>query len=210
MERNSGIRRLLVNGPVYRFAQRLIGSQETARRVREEVVRSTPQDVVVDIGCGTSDLADHIAFSTYTGFDPNPSYVTAAANRLEPRFGDRVDVFQGSIGEIDLMTKLPQSADIAMAIGVLHHLNDEDADELLRLAASLVATGGRFVSLDPAYSTGQHRLARFLASRDRGQHVRTVDSVEALVRRHFAHVSVVVHHDLLRVPYTHVAIDASV
>lgn len=209
MERNDGIRRLLRMAPVYQAVQRSIGGDRTANRVRDEIVRSSADNTVVDIGCGTADLADSIPFREYHGFDPHPGYITEAADRLEPRFGERANVFVGSIGDSGLTRRLPVEADLVTSIGVLHHVDDELAGQLLALAAGLVGETGRFVSLDPAFVDGQSAIARFLASRDRGQHVRTASEVQALVEQHFKDVRCTVHHDLLRVPYTHVAIDAT-
>lgn len=208
MERNDGLRKFLLMAPVYRGAQRLIGGPNAARRVTNEVVRSSPNTSIVDIGCGTADIADHLEFASYVGFDPNPPYVEQAQLRLGAATGGRAKVFVGSIGDPELEASLPGSADLVMAMGVLHHLDDSLADSALALAARLAGTTGRFVSLDPGYADGQPKLARFLASRDRGQHVRTATAIEALVGRHFSDVRITVHHDLLRVPYTHVAVDA--
>lgn len=209
MERNDGIRRMLRLAPVYQAVQRSIGGERTRQRVRDEVIRSSTDDLIVDIGCGTSDIADYVPFREYHGFDPHEKYVDEARSRLIPQFSDRVSVFVGSIGEEGIDERLPAQADLVTSIGVLHHVDDELADSLLELAARLAGGRGRFVSLDPAYHDGQPAVARFLASRDRGQHVRRSDEVEALVRRHFQDVECTVYHDLLRVPYTHVAIRAA-
>jgi SAM-dependent methyltransferase len=208
MERNDGIRKFLLVAPVYRAAQRAIGGDRAVARVRDEVIRSTSTTEIVDIGCGTADMAEHITFRSYVGFDPNPPYIAQATERLAP-LGERVRLFVGSIGDADLDGRLPERADLAMAIGVLHHLDDDLAHQALVLAARLTGSTGRFTSFDPGFVDGQPRIARFLAGRDRGQHVRTADALCSLVSAHFSDVTVRVHHDILRVPYTHIAVDAS-
>ena len=208
MERNDGVRRLLLRAPAYRAAQHLIGGRRSGEKVHREIIRSSSTSVVVDIGCGTCDIADDLPCSQYTGFDPNPAYISEATARLAPRLGDRSRLFVGSIGEAGLRERLPERADLVIAIGVLHHVDDHLAGELLALAADLLGNEGRFVSLDPAYAPDQPRLARFLASRDRGQFVRTAADVSGLVSQHFNSVETSVRHDLLRVPYTHVTITA--
>lgn len=209
MERNDGIRSVLLRASVYRAAQRAIGAEKCSRRLASEVIRSTPETTIVDIGCGTADIADHLTFASYTGFDPNPPYVEQASARLAERFGDRATVFAGRIGEDDLTARLPAHADLALMMGVLHHLDDALVGQALALAASLVGRTGRFVSFDPGRVPGQPRIARALIDRDRGQHVRTVEATEALLRDHFADVSIEVHHDFLAVPYTHLVVQAS-
>ena len=97
---------------------------------------------------------------------------------------------------------------IAMAIGVLHHLDDDTAADVFSLAAASLAPGGRFVSIDPTIVDGQHPVARFLASQDRGQNVRTPEQMAEMFEPHFDDVTVIVRHDLLRMPYSHVIIEA--
>jgi SAM-dependent methyltransferase len=209
MERNDGLRSLLLRAPVYRAAQRAIGAGKCSRRLADEVIRSTPQTTIVDIGCGTADIADDLTFAAYTGFDPNPPYVEQASSRLRARFGDKASVFEGRIGDASLTDRLPAQADIALMMGVLHHLDDALVDEALELAARLTDGSGRFIAFDPGRVPGQPRIARALIERDRGQHVRTVEATEALVRRHFTTVDIAVHHDFLAVPYTHLVVEAS-
>lgn len=207
MERNDGVRRFLLLAPVYQRLQRAIGGQKAVDRVSSEVIRSTSQTAIVEIGCGTAEIVPQLPFSSYVGFDPNPNYVADATRRLAGT--DHAKVFVGRIGDPELQRALPAQADVAMAIGVLHHLDDVLADSALALAADLVGSGGRFVSMDPCFVDGQPRVARFLASRDRGRHVRSPAALEELVRRRFKAVQVDVHNDMLRIPYTHVTVEAS-
>lgn len=207
MERNDGIRRFLLVAPVYRAAQRAIGGDRAIRCVRDEVIRSTKSASIVDIGCGTADMADHIPFASYVGFDPNPPYIAEANARLAAHH-DRVRLFVGSIGDPALDGQLPDRADIAMALGVLHHLDDDLADRAIALAARLTGATGRFTTFDPGFVDSQPRTARFLAARDRGQHVRAASAVRDLMSHHFSEVEVRIRHDVLRVPYTHIIVDA--
>ncbi|MBI5087379.1 MAG: class I SAM-dependent methyltransferase [Actinobacteria bacterium] len=209
MERNDGLRRYLLRAPVYRAAQRAIGADKCSRRLAAEVIKSTPETHIVDIGCGTADIADYISFASYTGFDPNPPYVEQASTRLAERAGGRATIFEGRVGDPSLLDRLPKHVDIALMMGVLHHLDDALADEALQLASSLIGTTGRFISFDPGLVPGQPRIARALITRDRGQHVRTVEASERLLRRHFGQVTVDVHHDFLSVPYTHLVVEAT-
>jgi SAM-dependent methyltransferase len=209
MERNDGIRSVLLRASVYRTAQRAIGADKCSRRLAQEVIRSTPQTTIVDIGCGTADIADYLSFASYTGFDPNPPYVEQAAERLAARFGDKATIFEGRVGDPELIDRLPATADLALTMGVLHHLDDRLVDQALELAATLIGDTGRFIAFDPGRVRGQPRIARALINRDRGQHVRTVEETESLIRQRFSKVEIQVHHDFLAVPYTHLVVHAS-
>jgi SAM-dependent methyltransferase len=108
-----------------------------------------------------------------------------------------------SCERIDARVARPESADLAVACGVLHHLNDAEALELLRLAHDSLRAGGRLITLDGCHVAGQSVVSRTLLSRDRGRHVRSRDAYLQLMSSVFPDVTAVVRHDLLRVPYTH-------
>ena len=164
--------------------------------------------MIVDIGCGTADIAEGLICAQYVGFDPNPPYVSEAQDRLQRAADARAEVFIGRIGDADLRDRLPPQADIVMMMGVLHHLDDHLSIVALELAAALVGDSGRFVSLDPGFVDGQSRIARELARRDRGSHVRRPEEMRKLVTQVFGRADVNIHHDLLRVPYTHISVEA--
>ena len=76
--------------------------------------------------------------------------------------------------------------DIALLMGVIHHLSDADATQLLNLIRGLLAENGRLVSFDPCLSERQNPIARYLVSNDRGQFVRTPDSYQSLANGSFS------------------------
>lgn len=97
---------------------------------------------------------------------------------------------------------------LVIARGVLHHLDDGEAESLCKLARQALAPGGRLVTLDACYAVGQHRFAKMLIDRDRGRNVRDAAGYRALANRVFDDVTVEVRHDLMRVPYTHCSLEA--
>jgi len=96
-----------------------------------------------------------------------------------------------------------QKADLVLAIGILHHLDDSHARALMRTAHAALKPGGRFISLDGAYVDGQSAIAHGLIARDRGQSIRTPDAYQALAEAEFGAVKGQVRDDMLYVPYTH-------
>jgi len=167
----------------------------------DEILRPQPNDRIIDIGCGTADILNRLPDLDYVGFDHSQRYIDDARLRHAGR---------GHFQRVDAGQFVPSSPDrtVAMAIGVLHHLDDNTAAEVFGLASASLAPGGRFVSIDPTIVEGQHPIARFLASQDRGQNVRTPEQMSDLLQPHFDRVSVSVRHDLLRVPYSHVVTEA--
>jgi SAM-dependent methyltransferase len=135
------------------------------------------------------------------GLDSNPHYVERAEKHYGGRATFRCDNF--SLGTIDELG----SFDIVLATGVLHHLDDDDAVMLLRLARKALKKGGRLITVDGCFIEQQSIIARFLISRDRGQNVRTKEGYGRLATSVFGQVRVDVRHDLLRVPYTHIILE---
>lgn len=201
-ERTSGWRAALSIPAVYRAAQRTIGSPNVRATLVDEYLRPAAGDAILDIGCGTADILDHLPAVTYFGHDPSSDYIAAASER----YGDRGSFRVGGINDVPI----DESAyDLVVAKGVLHHVDDELGRELFEEAFRALKPGGRVVTIDPVYDPGQARVARYLASRDRGQNVRTIDGYLALVSDGYVNVESTVRHDLLRVPYSHAVVIAT-
>jgi hypothetical protein len=133
----------------------------------------------------------------YFGFDMNPKYIESA----RMRFGHRATFHCQAVSP--QFRGGPARFDIAMANGVLHHLDDAQALDLLMLARDSLEEGGRLVTLDGCYISNQSSIARLLLKMDRGKHVRAPEAYVALARRAFGTVVPHVRQDLLRIPYTH-------
>jgi SAM-dependent methyltransferase len=184
-ERTTGWRSVFSSAPVYRTAQRLIGADSFRHTVVSDILDLDTDDRVIDIGCGTADILEHLPELDYVGFDPSQRYVDDA----RARFGDR-GTFLAAAAEHFEATGADRIMAMAMAIGVLHHMNDESVTELFELARSVLEPGGRLVTIDPALVDGQHRIARLLVSRDRKQHVRDPEHLRRLVTSVFPNAEI--------------------
>jgi SAM-dependent methyltransferase len=206
---DSGIRRLLALPAAYNLFQNLVGAPGARRRWIRECLKPFPGARILDIGCGTAELLDLLPLDVdYTGFDMSPAYIEAARRR----YGSRGRFTCGTVEALGEYGKGQAAGrddghdkgyDIAMAFGVLHHLNDGEARGLFRAARKALKPGGRMVTLDCAFVPDQSRLARFFVARDRGRNVRDPDGYAALAREGFAGVETLVWRNPLRIPYTH-------
>ena len=203
-ERTTGLRSVFSLAPAYRFAQRAIGAEHFRVVVVNDIIRPTSADRVLDIGCGTGDIIDHFPnVDDYVGFDPSAEYVRAATNR----FGQRARFVESTLGSF-AVDDAP-SRTLVIAIGVLHHLDDETAFQLFDLAHRILVPGGRVVTIDPTLTDDQHPIARMLVKSDRGRYVRAPAQLTDLVSEHFAEAQISTRDDLLRPPYTHVIVRAT-
>ena len=192
----------LARPQAYVLSQRAIGADRARRRFVGRFVKPMAGLRILDIGCGTGDILDHLPAVDYVGFDLSEDYVAAAVER----YGDRGTFYAADVLDADLGNQ--PAFDIIIATGVIHHLDDARADRLMALAAGALQPEGRFLSWDGAYVDGQPRIAKWLLDRDRGEFIRRPDDYTAIAARHFTDVRHTIVGDFLRVPYTHCVLDA--
>jgi len=202
----TGIRSVLSSARVYNLWTKLIGGAASCTDLVQNYVRPKAGDKVLDIGCGTGVLAPFLGKVTYVGFDANPDYIRKAVQHAQEHNLANARFECALVGE-DTLTAEPEF-DVVLASGILHHLDDDDAAELLCSAKRALRPGGRFVSCDPGIVAGQSPLARWLISKDRGQNVRSARDYAELASAVFpTTVATHVRHDMLRIPYTHVILE---
>ena len=194
-------RRILSLPKVYRLFATLTGAHRSRTECVARYIRPKESDRVLDCGCGPADLLDYLPDVDYVGIDIDANYVAEARKR----FGNRATFRLGPLGPETMTEKAHY--DLVLAMGVLHHLDDEQAREFLSLARSSLKPGGRLVMLDPCYIEGQSRVARYIIDRDRGDHVRSLEGWQHLIGSTFPSATFQVRHDLLRIPYTHLFVE---
>jgi SAM-dependent methyltransferase len=190
--------KLLGSPLIYRAFTCLVSRSGRANTYLDTYAKPKPGEKVLDIGCGPGDILTVLPDVEYIGFDINPKYIKAA----QERFGNRGRFYCRDVGQATIEPE-KGTFDLVLATGVLHHLDDDRAGQLVDLAYKALREGGRFVTYDGCYVPQQSRLARAIVSRDRGRFVRSLEAYVALAQRRFPTVVPVVRHDLLRIPYTY-------
>jgi SAM-dependent methyltransferase len=191
----------------YTVFRRLIKADRGMRMIVDDHIRAAEGQTLIDLGCGTGDLVKMLPGSvSYIGIDHNPSYLSPEALGEDGGTGPRF--VNADLGDLGAVT-LPQ-ADVSVALGVLHHLTDEQVVNLLRSVAAVTRPGGRFVSVDPVFHPDQRSVARIAMSMDRGRFVRQREHYEFLTRSVFADVRAVVRSDINPFPYTHLVLEVAI
>jgi SAM-dependent methyltransferase len=196
------IRSVLALPHAYQLFFNVIGAPRRSRILVGEYIRPRPSDRILEIGCGPGTILPYLPATEYVGFDASPEYIEQARNRFpEAKFVcERVSQFT-----------LPQRAyfDIVLALGILHHLDDEEALQLFRIAFDALRPDGRLVTLDGVWTPDQSRAARYVQARDRGQFIREEKAYIRLGEMVFPKIRSSVRQDLLRIPYTHIILECT-
>jgi len=187
----------------YRLFSKLVGGDVWQTHLADHV-KPMAGEKILDIGCGPADVLNHLPDCDYTGIDISPAYIASAQKRFEGRGRFHCK----GIG-LATVEHEQGSFDLALATGVLHHLDDETAGELFKLARVALRPGGRLITYDGCYISSQSKIARWLLRHDRGQFIRTQAEYVRLASAHFPKVESHLRHDLLRIPYTHLIMRCS-
>ncbi len=181
----------------------MVGAKQARRDLVNTFIRPSLQSRILDIGCGTAQILPYLPANVeYWGFDISREYIEAAKSH----FGARGHF---SCGQLDraALEKLPKF-DVVLAIGVLHHLDDDVAENIFALAREALGKDGRVITIDPCLADGQNPIARYLIRHDRGQNVRDADGYRALARQVFPKVIGTLRHRSW-IPYTHWIMECS-
>ena len=169
-EITSGWRSILSQPLVYEAVQYLVGARRANAALVRDIIRPAPGDRVLDIGCGPAEILRALPAVDYVGVDQSEAYI----RRAEKTFAGKGRFYCDSLENLAALDL--GRFDIALSIGVLHHVDDAQAEKMFRLAAGLLQPGGRLYTADPCFHSRQNFLTRFIIRNDRGRNVREPDA----------------------------------
>lgn len=191
----TGIRALLSSPFIYETFQRIMGATKARSKLFSEFIEPYSVESVLDIGCGPASILAYLPEVDYYGFDISESYIAKASEK----YGDKGTFFAKHITDEDI-DGLPKF-DFVLLSGVLHHVDDETAVHILKLAKKALKPKGRVVAIDGCLVDGQNPVARFLINQDRGQNIKTEEGYKQLAMNVFNDVKTSIYHRTW-VPYT--------
>ena len=202
MQSDSGLLRWLKVPFLYDMFQGAVGGNAFRRKLIQKHVRAKPGDKVIDIGCGSAQALHCLSEVQYLGLDINPQYI-ASARRTH---GSKGTFVVGDTRSLRGDSRF-QDADIVIAIGVLHHLDEKDAAHCIRFAYDALREGGRFIFHDPCWIPHQGAFSKYIMSHDRGRNIRTEQQYRQLAATVFRNVDAWVDTKPMRIPYVTVVLE---
>jgi SAM-dependent methyltransferase len=194
------LRSVLAIPAAYNLWWNVVGGPRSTKVLVREYLQHKVGARVLEIGCGPGTIVGYLPQVSYLGFDLSPQYIAMARKRFpQAQFVcERVSQFS-----------LPkqQSFDAVLALGVVHHLDDEEAGQLFQIAHDALKSGGKLITVDGVWTSDQSPAARWLLERDRGEHIRNEVEYVNIASRVFANVRASVRHDLIRIPYSHLILE---
>jgi SAM-dependent methyltransferase len=158
---------------------------------------------VLDLGCGPGDTLNLLGQNVnYTGIDLNEKYVSNATRRCRRA----ASFVLGDITRLDLAQF--RAFDLIIAFGLIHHLSDREADDLLSVASRMLKPTGRLITLDGCHRDDNSLVIRWLLEHDRGLYVRREQQYLALFARYLQVEKIVTDPAPMRIPYAILSIVA--
>ena len=178
----------------------LVGVLQKAR----DIVRAKPGDKLIDVGCGPAKMAEWLPGVSYVGIDASERYIESA----KTKYGDKGLFLVGDTRTLGNDERL-RDADIVLCSALLHHLNDDEALDLMRFAHRALKPNGRLVTGDPCWVPNQGFISRWVVSMDRGKNVRTEEGYRKIAETVFKNVKTTVSLNSLRIPSPGVGMECS-
>src|SRR4030095_12835974 len=127
----TGIRAMLSHPLVYEALQSLMRADKGRAGMVRDYVRPFAGMRILDLGCGTAEILSSLpADITYVGYDMSPEYIAAAKRR----FAGRGTFHCRLLEQAEIATLEP--FDVVLGLGVLHHLDDAAARQVMAVAQS--------------------------------------------------------------------------
>tara|TARA_B110000305_G_C19432705_1_gene637119 strand:+ start:1534 stop:2124 length:591 start_codon:yes stop_codon:yes gene_type:complete len=189
------IKNILNNPLIYKLSQKIFLADAFRKRILKELIVEKNLSIL-DIGCGPGNMIKYLSFNKYFGFDNDIKYISYASKKYKD-CNFFCEIFsKSSINKID-------KVDVVMLFGLLHHISNNEALELLENVKLTLKKNSKIVILDPVLIDSQNPIAKFLIKNDRGKFVRTVDEYQEIFKQTNLRTSYKIYHQKI-VPYTHI------
>ena len=196
MSQRTGTLYDLINNPiVYKFIQKIMSGTSFRKKIILRNIKKRNLKIL-DIGCGPAEIIQYIPSCEYYGYDIDKRAIEYAKKKYSKK---NCHFFCKKFGKKEIK-KLPQF-DFVILFGILHHLNNVQAKEILFLCKKKMKKNSKLLTEDPILIKNQNFVAKFLIEKDRGSNVRKKGEYLSLLKTHFKKLQYKITHQFF-IPYT--------
>lgn len=135
---------------------------------------------VLDIGCGTGEYSNLFKKNYYIGIDISREYIDHAKKTKNGKFV----VMDATEIKFD-----NESFDFVLIAAILHHLDDNDTNKVLKEAKRVLKKDGKILILEDAkIKRLDNSVVRFIQRYDIGAKIRTPDQYRSIFKKYFKHL----------------------
>ena len=193
-QKTKGIYSILSNPLFYSFFQRIMSGTSLRSKIVKKLIRKKNVNIL-DVGCGPAEILDSLPSVKYFGYDISSIYI----NYAKKKYKNRGKFYCKKFTAADVR-KLPKF-DYVLLFGILHHLDDEKINNLMKLIKKILKKGGSIITEDPVFVENQNLIAKYLIANDRGNNVRNKNEYLKIIRKYFKKINNKIYHQKF-VPYT--------
>lgn len=184
----------------YDLFQSAVGSVNFRSKFVRKHISGFNFSSVLDLGCGTASTIGLIPEEIkYVGIDTSEEYLTKARNRSRDL---NLTLIKSSIADKTWVRKTNfEGKTLSLALGIFHHIDDEQLQSTLNNLSESLQTGSKVVSLDPIVDDQTTRLASWFARNDRGRFLRTAETYFNNFEKAGFRMEFEVQRNQFRIPY---------
>jgi len=161
------IDKFLSNPFVYILLQKLMRGNIFEKVIRKECNQNY-NSYILDLACGVGLYADLFNSKNYMGVDLDEKYIQYAQNKYPNKVFKVMDVRHINIKD--------SIFDTIIAVGLIHHLSDDDAFQTLKGMKNVSKKNGQIIIIDMIPPCSNYNIiGNVLISLDRGIHVRKMN-----------------------------------
>ena len=169
----------MLNRPrIFFYFQRILsGNYPRIRQVLGDEVHLQANQTVLELACGTGNIADFFDSVNYIGVDIDQGYIRFAKAQSQKEF---------LVADVCQLCFSERNFNWVIAVGLFHHLSDADTLSTMKEVQRVLSRGGQMVIIDAIPPVSKLNILGYILRKlDRGNYIRPTEQYKRLFGEHF-------------------------